>query len=78
MAKVAKQLRPKVEGGVVKHETPQPRQAQPLAPPAPVKIARAVGPKTQAAPPQQQTQLNPQTVTRRNKGCSGCRRKRYA
>lgn len=78
MAKVANQLRPKVQDGVVKYENPQPRTRQ-LAPPAP-KIVRAVAPKAQTPTAQQQQdqqqQLNPQTITRRSKGCSGCRRKR--
>jgi len=79
MAKVANQLRPKVENGVVKYEMPQARQIRQLAPPAP-KIARPVAPQAQGPTPQQQQdqqqKLNPQKVVRRSKGCSGCRRKR--
>ncbi|MHA2279509.1 MAG: hypothetical protein ACXAC5_01270 [Promethearchaeota archaeon] len=75
MAKIAKQLRPKVEGGVVKYDTPQQRQFAP--PPPPVRPARSIMPQTSSSQQQQaqQQKINPQKIVRRSKGCSGCRRK---
>lgn len=81
MAKLGKQLRPQVEAGVVKHTAPV---AKPLrkvqqfaAPSLPVRAARKVAPK--APTPQQQDMrqqsVNPKKIVRKQKGCSGCRRK---
>lgn len=76
---VAKQLRPKVENGVVKYDKPQSQEVRKFAaPPLPVKSARPVLPaqhKSEQSQQAQQQKINPQTVTRRSKGCSGCRRK---
>jgi len=78
MATVAKQLRPKVEGGVVKYDKPQPQETRQFAaPPPPTRAPRPVLPKEKSEQTQQtqQQKINPQTVVRRSKGCSGCRRK---
>jgi len=81
MAKLGKQLRPQVEAGVVKHVVPVAKPAQKVqqfaAPPIPVRATRKVAPK--APTPQQQDMrqqnVNPKKVVRKQKGCSGCRRK---
>lgn len=82
MARLGKQLRPQVEAGVVKYVTPVVEQIKKVqkfaAPPSPVRAARAVVPEAQRTPQQQVTQqqnVNPKKVVRKQKGCSGCRRK---
>lgn len=83
MAKVAKRLRPRVEKGVVKYDLPvpnKPKEIRNFAVPPPAKrIVRQVVPKSQQTDQQQDTkqqQINPQKIVRRrNRGCSGCRRK---
>ena len=82
MARLGKQLRPQVEAGVVKYVTPVIEQAKEVkkfaAPPAPVRAVRAVVPEAQRTPQQRATQqqnVNPKKVVRKQKGCSGCRRK---
>lgn len=86
MAKLAKQLRPQIEAGVVKYAAPIAKQMQEIrqfaapAPPAPpVRTARMVIPKIQQTQQQQETRqqnVNPKKIVRKEKGCSGCRRKR--
>lgn len=83
MAKLAKQLRPQIEAGVVKYAAPVVKQIQEVrqfaAPPPPIRIARMVIPKIQQTQQQQETRqqnVNPKKVIRKEKGCSGCRRKR--
>ncbi len=82
MARLGKQLRPQVEAGVVKHVTPVIEQSKEVkkfaAPPTPVRAVRAVVPKSQQTPQQQemrQQNVNPKKIVRKQKGCSGCRRK---
>lgn len=74
MAKIAKQLRPKVEDGVVKYDIPQKKFS---APPLSVRPARSIMPQSTSPQQQQQTQqkINPKKIVRRDQGCSGCRRK---
>lgn len=83
MAQLGKQLRPQVESGVVKHEAPVVRKTQEVrkfsAPPSPVRTARTVIPKVERSQQQQdmrQQNMNPKKIVRKQKGCSGCRRKR--
>lgn len=83
MAKLAKQLRPQIEAGVVKYAAPVVKQIQEIrqfaAPPPPIRTARMVIPKIQQTQQQQETRqqnVNPKKVIRKEKGCSGCRRKR--
>lgn len=79
MAKVAKELRPTVQQGVVKYEAPVVKRIKEVrqfaAPPPPIRTARTVVPKATPQPETQQQNINPQKVVRRQKGCSGCRRK---
>lgn len=82
MAKIGKQLRPQVEAGVVKYPTPVVKQIQEVrqfaAPPLPVRVARTVVPQVQKTQQQQdmlQQNVNPKKIIRKQKGCSGCRRK---
>lgn len=83
MARLGKQLRPQVEAGVVRYATPVVKQInqvqQFVAPPPPIRTARTVVPKSQQTQQQQDMQqqnVNPKKVVRRQKGCSGCRRKK--
>ncbi len=83
IAKLTKQLRPQVEAGVVKYSAPVVKQMQEVhqfaAPPPPVRATRTVVPKTQMTEQQQdmrQQNVNPKKVVRKQKGCSGCRRKK--
>lgn len=81
MAKLGKKLRPKVESGVVKYNSPVPEEVRKLrqfsAPPTPARTARTVVPQSQQTDrtDMQQQKVNPVKIARRPKGCSGCRRK---
>lgn len=81
MVKLGKQLRPQVEAGVVKYAVPvKPIQEvrQFAAPPPPIRVARTVIPPARQTPQQQETRqqnVNPRKIVRKQKGCSGCRRK---
>lgn len=83
IAKLGKQLRPRVEAGVVKYTAPVVKQIQEVrkfaAPPPPIRAVRTVVPKAQQTQQQQdmrQQNVNPKKVVRKQKGCSGCTRKR--
>lgn len=83
MARLSKQLRPQVEAGVVKYATPVVKRVQEVqqfaAPPPVIRTARTVVPKAQQTQQQQdmqQQKVNPKKVVRKQKGCSGCRRKK--
>lgn len=83
IAKLSKQLRPQVEAGVVKYAAPVVKQIQEVqkfaAPPPPIRTARMVVPPTQQTQQQQdmrQQSVNPKKLVRKQKGCSGCRRKK--
>lgn len=82
MAQLGKQLRPQVEAGVVRYAAPVVKQVQNVqkfaAPPSPVRAVRTVVPQAQQTPQQQemrQQNVNPKKIVRKQKGCSGCRRK---
>lgn len=81
MARLGKQLRPEVEAGVVKYKAPTPplqRARQFAAPPPPTRSARTVVPQAKLTEQQtemRQQQVTPTKVIRKQKGCSGCRRK---
>ncbi len=82
MNAVAKSIRPKVKDGVVKYDTTIAQKAKQIrtfaTPPAP-RTVHQVGPRSQQPSEQQQIQtqqkINPRQVTRKKKGCSGCKRK---
>lgn len=82
MVAVAKQLRPKVQDGVVVYDTPIAKKATDVrsyaAPPVTATRSRKVLPKAKVPTEQQQIQtqqkINPHKIVKR-KGCSGCRRK---
>ena len=82
IAKLSKQLRPQVKAGVVKYAAPVVKQIQDVrqfaAPPPPIRTDRVVLPtqQTQQQQDMQQQNVNPKKVVRRQKGCSGCRRKK--
>lgn len=79
MATLAKELRPRVENGIVTYDHPVPRSSEQVrafsAPPA--KPARSVSKQTQTTATQvQPQQVNSHKVVRQQtKGCSGCKRK---
>ena len=78
---LSKQLRPQVKEGVVKYPAPVVKQIQDVrqfaAPPPPIRVARTVIPKAQTQQQQdmRQQNMNPKKIVRKQKGCSGCRRK---
>lgn len=83
IAKLSKQLRPQVEAGVVKYAAPVVKQIQEVqkfaAPPPPIRTARTVilpAQQTQQQQDMHQQSVNPKKLVRRQKGCSGCRRKK--
>ena len=78
MVKLGKQLKPKIEKGVVKYDLPVPRSTKNVrqfaAPPPPTRTARVVIPKPNIQRQEaQQQKINPRKVTN-TKGCSGCKR----
>lgn len=80
MAKIAKTIRPTVSRGVVKYNAPVVKKIKEVqqfaAPPPPIRTARTMAPKGQQVSSEtQQQRVSPQKVVRRQKGCSGCRRK---
>ena len=78
MVTLIKQLRPKVENGVVKYDRPQAQEVQQFASPSPIRTARTILPVQKTIQQQAQTQqkINPQKIVQtQTKGCSGCSRK---
>ncbi len=82
IAKLSKQLRPQVKGGVVKYSAPIAKQIQKIqrfaAPPPPLtRAAQSVLPASQTQHQEQMKQqnINPKKIVHKQKGCSGCRRK---
>lgn len=80
IAKVAQDLRPKIESGVVKYNRPRPAEMkQFIVPPVPVRVSRSVSPPTPPSPQKleiKQQQIDPTKVTQVKRGCASCRRKK--
>lgn len=80
MAKVARQIRPRVNNGIVQYDSPtldQPKDVKKFSAPPAATTARKVIPSSQTIPQQEQAKqsANPKKLVRKQQGCSGCKRR---